>query len=194
MIGVVLLGVLFDRPALTMRTLTIAALVVLLFAPESIEPRNRVRHRRSARPDAAATAGFLLIGLLKTPLRWSGGVAAVAATIWAASAPATLGQRRTGARGHRHRTGSQPTSPPHSSIRCPSPFAARIPHQARAAWRECREFPSSLFILLSITVYQTLHFFRHFLQPTFGFITPRCIYFRAVGSKLGPRLRAISGI
>ena len=36
MIGVVLLGVLFDRPALTMRTLTIAALVVLLFAPESI--------------------------------------------------------------------------------------------------------------------------------------------------------------
>jgi len=28
--------VLFDRPALTMRTLTIAALVVLLFAPESI--------------------------------------------------------------------------------------------------------------------------------------------------------------
>jgi len=36
MFGVVLLGVLFDRPALTMRTLTIAALVVLLFAPESI--------------------------------------------------------------------------------------------------------------------------------------------------------------
>jgi hypothetical protein len=36
MIGVVLLGVLFDRPALTMRTLTIAALVVLLFAPESV--------------------------------------------------------------------------------------------------------------------------------------------------------------
>src|SRR5262249_23193223 len=36
MIGVVLLGMLFDRPALTMRTLTIAALVVLLFAPESI--------------------------------------------------------------------------------------------------------------------------------------------------------------
>ena len=36
MIGVVLLGVLFDRPALTMRTLTIAALVVLVFAPESI--------------------------------------------------------------------------------------------------------------------------------------------------------------
>ena len=36
MIGVVLVGVLFDRPALTMRTLTIAALVVLLFAPESI--------------------------------------------------------------------------------------------------------------------------------------------------------------
>jgi competence protein ComEC len=36
MIGVVLLGVLFDHPALTMRTLTIAALVVLLFARESI--------------------------------------------------------------------------------------------------------------------------------------------------------------
>jgi competence protein ComEC len=36
MIGVVLLGVLFDRPALTMRTLTIAALLVLLFAPESV--------------------------------------------------------------------------------------------------------------------------------------------------------------
>ena len=36
MIGVVLLSVLFDRPALTMRTLTIAALVVLLLAPESV--------------------------------------------------------------------------------------------------------------------------------------------------------------
>ena len=36
MIAVVLLGVLFDRPTLTMRTLTIAALVVLAFAPESI--------------------------------------------------------------------------------------------------------------------------------------------------------------
>ena len=36
MIGVVLLGVLFDRPALTMRTLTIAALVMLLFPPDSI--------------------------------------------------------------------------------------------------------------------------------------------------------------
>ena len=36
MINVVLLGVLFDRPALTMRTLTIAALVALLFARESI--------------------------------------------------------------------------------------------------------------------------------------------------------------
>jgi competence protein ComEC len=38
-------------------------------------------------PLLLATAGFLLIGLLKTPLRWSGAVAAVAATIWAASAP-----------------------------------------------------------------------------------------------------------
>jgi len=36
MIAVVLLGVLVDRPTPTMRTLTIAALVVLLFAPESI--------------------------------------------------------------------------------------------------------------------------------------------------------------
>jgi competence protein ComEC len=36
MIGVVLLGVLLDRPTLTLRTLTIAALVVLFFAPESI--------------------------------------------------------------------------------------------------------------------------------------------------------------
>ena len=36
MIGVVLCGVLLDRPTLTMRTLTIAALAVLLFAPESI--------------------------------------------------------------------------------------------------------------------------------------------------------------
>jgi competence protein ComEC len=36
MIGVVLCGVLLDRPTLTMRTLTIAALIVLLFAPESI--------------------------------------------------------------------------------------------------------------------------------------------------------------
>ncbi len=36
MIGVVLLGVLFDRPTLTMRTLTIAALLVLFFAPESV--------------------------------------------------------------------------------------------------------------------------------------------------------------
>jgi len=36
MIAVVLLGVMFDRPTLTMRTLTIAALVVLFFAPESM--------------------------------------------------------------------------------------------------------------------------------------------------------------
>src|SRR5215471_10877464 len=38
-------------------------------------------------PLLLATAGFLLIGLLKTPLRWSGAVAVVAAAIWAASAP-----------------------------------------------------------------------------------------------------------
>jgi competence protein ComEC len=36
MIAVVLLGVLFDRPTLTMRTLTVAALVVLFFAPEAV--------------------------------------------------------------------------------------------------------------------------------------------------------------
>ncbi len=36
MIGVVLIGVLFDRPTLTMRTLTIAALLVLSFAPEAV--------------------------------------------------------------------------------------------------------------------------------------------------------------
>jgi competence protein ComEC len=37
-------------------------------------------------PLLLATAGFLLIGLLKTPLRWSGAVAVVAAAIWAVSA------------------------------------------------------------------------------------------------------------
>ena len=36
-------------------------------------------------PLLLATAGFLVIGLLKTPLRWSGSVAVVAAAIWAAS-------------------------------------------------------------------------------------------------------------
>jgi competence protein ComEC len=36
MIAVVLVGVLFDRPTVTMRTLTVAALVVLLFAPEAV--------------------------------------------------------------------------------------------------------------------------------------------------------------
>jgi competence protein ComEC len=38
-------------------------------------------------PLLLATAGLLLIGLLKTPLRWSGAVAVVAAAIWAAYAP-----------------------------------------------------------------------------------------------------------
>ena len=38
-------------------------------------------------PLLLATIGFLLIGLLKTPLRWSGAVAALAPAIWAASAP-----------------------------------------------------------------------------------------------------------
>ena len=36
MIAVVLTGVLFDRPTLTMRTLTVAALIVLAFSPESV--------------------------------------------------------------------------------------------------------------------------------------------------------------
>jgi competence protein ComEC len=36
MIAVVLLGVLLDRPTLTMRTLTVAALLVLFFAPEAV--------------------------------------------------------------------------------------------------------------------------------------------------------------
>jgi len=36
MIALVLLGVMFDRPTLTMRTLTVAAMLVLLFAPESV--------------------------------------------------------------------------------------------------------------------------------------------------------------
>ena len=36
MIAVVLVGVLFDRPSVTMRTLTVAALVVLIFAPEAV--------------------------------------------------------------------------------------------------------------------------------------------------------------
>ena len=38
-------------------------------------------------PLLLATAGFLLIGLLKTPLRWTGAVAVVLAVLWAASAP-----------------------------------------------------------------------------------------------------------
>jgi competence protein ComEC len=36
MIAVVLFGVLFDRPTLTMRTVTVAALLVLFFAPEAV--------------------------------------------------------------------------------------------------------------------------------------------------------------
>jgi hypothetical protein len=46
-------------------------------------------------------------------------------------------------------------------------------------------------VTVSITVYQTIHIFRHFLRPTSDFITPSCIYFYAVGSKLGPSQRAI---
>src|SRR6201987_4181580 len=38
-------------------------------------------------PLLLATAGFLVIGLLKTPLRWSGAGAVGAAAIWAAFAP-----------------------------------------------------------------------------------------------------------
>jgi len=36
MVAIVLIGVMFDRPALTLRTITIAALVVLLMAPETL--------------------------------------------------------------------------------------------------------------------------------------------------------------
>ena len=36
MIAIVLVGVMLDRPALTMRTLTVAALIVLLFAPQAV--------------------------------------------------------------------------------------------------------------------------------------------------------------
>ncbi len=36
-IGVVLLGILFDRPTLTMRTVTVAVMLVLFFAPEAVE-------------------------------------------------------------------------------------------------------------------------------------------------------------
>ena len=48
MIAVVLVGVWFDRPTVTMRTLTVAALVVLLFAPEAVVIRAfrcRLRQR-----------------------------------------------------------------------------------------------------------------------------------------------------
>jgi len=36
MVAIVLFGVMLDRPALTLRTITIAALVVLLVAPETL--------------------------------------------------------------------------------------------------------------------------------------------------------------
>ena len=36
MIAIVLIGIMFDRPTLTFRTITVAALVVLLFAPEAV--------------------------------------------------------------------------------------------------------------------------------------------------------------
>ena len=39
-------------------------------------------------PLLLATVGLLLIGLLKTPLRWSGAVTVVAAAIWAVFVPA----------------------------------------------------------------------------------------------------------
>jgi competence protein ComEC len=38
-------------------------------------------------PLLLATVGFLVIGLLKTPLRWSGAVAVTIAVVWAASTP-----------------------------------------------------------------------------------------------------------
>jgi len=51
MIGVVLLSVLFDRPALTMRTLTIAALVVLVRAGIGRASEFPDVVCRNARPD-----------------------------------------------------------------------------------------------------------------------------------------------
>jgi competence protein ComEC len=44
MISIVLLGVMIDRATVTFRTLTVAALAVMLLAPESVvHPRCRLR-------------------------------------------------------------------------------------------------------------------------------------------------------
>jgi competence protein ComEC len=54
MIAIVLFGVMVDRPALTLRTLTIAAFGVLLLAPEAIVhpslQRSRARSSATAVP------------------------------------------------------------------------------------------------------------------------------------------------
>jgi competence protein ComEC len=61
MIAVVLIGVMLDRPTLTMRTLTVAALIVLFFAPEAVVIRaSRCRLLRRwlwSRPTNAASSG-----------------------------------------------------------------------------------------------------------------------------------------
>jgi competence protein ComEC len=45
MIAIVLIAVMLDRPVLTLRSVTIAALLVLLFAPEAVVCRSRRRSR-----------------------------------------------------------------------------------------------------------------------------------------------------
>ena len=52
-------------------------------AARRVRPRDLVRHRAAV----AGDAGLLLIGLLKTPLRWSGAALALIAAFWAALTP-----------------------------------------------------------------------------------------------------------
>jgi competence protein ComEC len=49
MIAIVLIGVMLDRPVLTLRTVTIAALIVLLFAPEAVVHPSVIRRAGSGR-------------------------------------------------------------------------------------------------------------------------------------------------
>jgi competence protein ComEC len=64
MVAIVLVGVMFDRPALTLRTLTIAALLVLLLAPESVV-------HPSFQMSFAAT--LALIAVYERGLSWAAG-------------------------------------------------------------------------------------------------------------------------
>src|SRR5258708_18849973 len=53
MIAIVLIGVMVDRPALTFRTLTAAALRVLLLSPEAgVNPSFQMSDRESTRPNS----------------------------------------------------------------------------------------------------------------------------------------------